>query len=128
MGMTYKIRYDRKVLYNRTDHDQAQITKYVSQLWGSALSQEERDRYNSFAKEARMEYDYQLRQFRATGGFIPSTRFEKMDPTRSGGGVWLKTNWEERNDLEREISHYPVEAFCLKHDHRLKSLQPGTAI
>lgn len=128
LQMTYKIRYDRKVLYNRTDHDQAQITKYVSQLWGCALNKEERHRYNNFAKESRMEYDYQLRQFRATGYYIPSLRFEKMDPSRSGGGVWVKTNWEERNELEREISKYPTEAFCLKHDHRLKPLQQGTAI
>ena len=88
-------------------HNQIKIIGEISHAWQNVLSESERDYYINFAVEARKEYDQQQMEFRASGSYKPSTRFEKLH----GDGPWIKKNVNEKNTLEREISSYETIKF-----------------
>lgn len=100
--MTTKIRHDRPHVH----HNQVEVVKEISYLWKNVLSKNEKNYYNYFAKEAREEYERQHTEFRATGSFQPSTKFEKLQ----GDGPWVKV--VPGNTLEEEISSYDSVKFA----------------
>lgn len=71
------------------------------------MTEPDRDYYMKFCKEAREEYEYQYKEFRATGQYTPSVKFEKMQDV----GPWVRMEWAEKNALEREISKYDSVVF-----------------
>ena len=54
-----------------------------------------------------LEYEYQYKEFRATGQYTPSQNFNKMQDV----GPWVRMNWNEKNSLEKEISRYDSVVF-----------------
>lgn len=74
------------------------------------MSDSDRDYYNNFCREAREEYDYQYREYRATGHYTPSRTFEKVESV----GPWVRIAHEEKNALEREIAAYDTVLFPMR--------------
>ena len=71
------------------------------------MSEQDREYYNTFAKETREEYELQHQEYRATGSFKPSKVFEKLH----GDGPWVRIAYHEKNALEREITGYDTVKF-----------------
>jgi hypothetical protein len=104
--MTTKIRHDRP----HVQHNQIKVVQEISKIWKFGMSSADRQYYVDFAREARLEYEGQSTEFRATGGFTPSTIFEKM----KGGGPWVRIALYEKNSLEREIATYQTVKFPVR--------------
>lgn len=68
-----------------------------------ALSDEDRDYYVQFARDANREYQQQLIEFRATGSYRPSPHFYRFQNVN----VWVRTDLP--NPLEREIMKHEQE-------------------
>lgn len=81
------------------------VVKEIAKIWKYGISEEDRDYYNVFAREAREEYEEQYREYRATGRFMPSTTFKKLGP------LWVRMKEHEKNSLEREIDSYDTVVF-----------------
>jgi len=101
--MTTKVRHGRP----NERHDQIKVVKQISKMWKYGLSGKDRAYYNDFAREARVEYQKQHTEFRATGTYTPSVSFEKI----GGDGPWVKSAYHEKNALEREIGTYDRVKF-----------------
>jgi hypothetical protein len=104
--MTTKIRHDRP----NEQHQQTKVIKEISNIWKHGMTDGDREYYNEFAREAREEYVKLHQEFRATGRYQPSRRFEKLQ----GVGSWVRSRWEEKNGLERELSTYETVLFPLR--------------
>jgi SRSO17 transposase len=102
--MTAKIRHDRGP---NEAHNQARVLTEISAIWRSALSDAEREYYQTFYEQAKAEYQDQLLEYRATGRYRPSDAFEKVD----GSGVWVRKKPHVKNALERELAGYETFAF-----------------
>lgn len=101
--MTTKIRHDRP----NEIHNQIKAVQEISKLWRVTLNDIDRKYYNYFSDEARKEYRNQHMEYRATGYYTVSTTFQKLN----NAGVWVKINWNDKNDLEREIATYKTVIF-----------------
>ena len=101
--MTAKIRHDRP----NVPHNQTAVVQEISKIWRIGLSDADREFYTNFSEEARKEYELQHLEYRATGAFRPSRKFERVE----GTGPWIHARPEDRNDLEREISRYTTVQF-----------------
>ena len=88
-------------------HHQARVVQEISKIWRVALTDREREYYNTFVDEARAEYKRQHMEYRATGLYTPSDTFERIE----GAGLWLRKRMEEKNELEREIASYETVVF-----------------
>lgn len=75
-----------------------------------ALSDKDREYYNTFSEEVRKEYKKQHMEFRATGYYNPSKTFERTD----GAGLWVRKNVHEKNALELEIASYDSVVFPMR--------------
>jgi hypothetical protein len=104
--MTTKLRYERR----HERHSQTKVILEISKMWSMALTEEERTYYNSFCEELRNEYKRQHMEFRATGYYTPSNKFERLD----GAGLWVRKNAHEKNALEREIATYDTVVFPMR--------------
>jgi hypothetical protein len=104
--MTTKIRHDRP----NEQHQQTMVIKEISNIWKHGMTDDDREYYNEFAREAREEYVKLHQEFRATGRYEPSHRFQKLQ----GVGSWVRSRWEEKNGLERELSTYETVLFPLR--------------
>lgn len=104
--MTTKIRHDRP----HVQHNQIKVVQEISKIWKFGMSTADRQYYVDFARESRLEYERQSSEFRATGGFTPSTTFQKMQ----GGGPWVRIALHEKNSLEREIATYQTVKFPIR--------------
>jgi len=102
------------ILNDEPQHDQIKVVREISKIWRFGLKSEEKQYYLDFAMSAKLEYNYQIREFRATGGYTPSSTFMKL-----GEGPWVRKIWHEKSELERELATYPMEIFKLKQDKRL---------
>lgn len=102
--MTVKIRHDRGP---GEAHNQARALTEISALWKSALSESQRDYYQTFFEEAKAEYQQQILEYRATGCYKPSDTFEKI----AGSNVWVRKREHEKNALERELAGYESVTF-----------------
>lgn len=107
--MTTKIRHDRP----NEHHNQTRAIKEISSMWNSKLTDEERQYYNDFALEAGKEYRKQQMEYRATGHYTRSDVFEKVE----GASIWVRKNWAEKNDLERELAGYKQYTFPPRPEH-----------
>lgn len=131
--MTTKIRHDRP----NAHHDQIKVVREISKIWKFGMSDDDREYYNEFAREAREEYEKQHFEFRATGAYKKSLVFERLgnnnvnvnvngdgDDSNStstdnvhghgngnGNGPWVRIAVHEKNALEREISNYDTVKF-----------------
>lgn len=127
--MTAKIKHDRRQRnpkinvnvninnYNYNyQHDQIKVVREISKIWRYGMKSEEKQYYLDFAMSAKLEYNHQIREFRATGGYTPSSTFMKL-----GDGPWVRKVWHEKNELERELATYPMDIFKFKPDFRLKA-------
>lgn len=101
--MTTKIRHDRP----DEPHNQIKVVKEISKIWKYGISEQDRDYYNEFAREAREEYQEQHREYRATGQYTKSKTFKRLD----GNGPWVRVAMHEKNGLEREIESYDTVQF-----------------
>ena len=101
--MTCKIRHDRP----NEPHDQTRVMQEISTYWKHVMTDNQRQDYIDFADDARDEYLQQLRQFRATGTFTPSERFEK----KPGANIWVRKRDLEKTTLERELDTYETYSF-----------------
>jgi len=101
--MTTKIRNDRP----NEQHQQTKVIKEIVNIWKYGMEDIDRQYYNEFSREAREEYHKLHQEFRATGRYQPSRRFEKLQ----GVGPWVRSRWEEKNNLEREMSTYETVLF-----------------
>ncbi|GKY95424.1 hypothetical protein MPSEU_000503900 [Mayamaea pseudoterrestris] len=101
--MTNKIRHDRP----HEPHNQPRVVQEISTYWKSVMTDAQRDEYNDFADQVRQEYTDQLCEFRATGTYTPSERFEK----KPGANVWVRKRVHEKNALERELDTYESYSF-----------------
>jgi hypothetical protein len=101
--MTTKIRHDRPL----EPHNQVKVVKEIGKIWKYGMSEEDREYYNEFARQAREEYQEQHREYRATGQYTPSTTFKKLD----GTGPWVRVATHDKNGLEREIETYDTVQF-----------------
>ena len=99
--MTTKLRHDRGDPTNHR-HNQIEAVAEISRKWKLQLTDAERQYYIRFAREMKEEYTRQIREFRATGYYTPSTRFGKL----LGEGPPVRLIWEEKNELERELATY----------------------
>lgn len=104
--MTTKLRYQRP----HERHSQAAAMKEISQLWRTTLRDAERQWYNEFCEQVRAEYAHQRLEFRATGHYQPSQRFERVQ----GANLWVHTQECDKNDLEKEIAGYDTVVFPLR--------------
>ena len=131
--MTAKTKHDRQQRYQHRkeqmtkeqyeaymQHDQIKVVREISKIWRYGMAPEEKQYYTDFATSAKIEYNHQIREFRATGGYVPSSTFMKL-----GEGPWVRKIWHEKNDLERELATYPMDIFRLKPDKRSKN-KPNT--
>ena len=82
-------------------------------MWRMALTDKERKYYLDFSDECRKEYKRLHMEFRATGHYTPSDKFERCD----GVGLWVHKRPEEKNHLEREIATYDTVIFPQRPDH-----------
>ena len=98
--MTTKIRHDRGAEDAR--HNQIEAVGEISRMWKYDMSDQDRQYYITFAREAKSEYMHQLREFRATGSFRPSKKFAKL----LGDGPSVRLDWDLKNDLEKELATY----------------------
>ena len=101
--MTTKIRNDRP----NEPHRQTEVVKEISKIWKLGMEECDRVYYNEFAREARDEYNQLLQEYRATGRYQQSRKFEKLQ----GVGPWVRVAWHEKNGLERELSTYETVLF-----------------
>lgn len=88
-------------------HDQTRVVQEISKSWRIDLNDEERQYYTDFADALRQECKVQNLEFRATGVYTRSERFEKLQ----GEGPWIHKNVDERNALEQEICTYETVIF-----------------
>ncbi|KAL7578308.1 hypothetical protein ACA910_012719 [Epithemia clementina (nom. ined.)] len=101
--MTTKLRHDRPHI----PHNQTAVVQEISKLWRIALSDADREFYVQFSEEARKEYDLMHLEYRATGTFRPSRKFQRLE----GVGPWIHKQPQDRNALEREIASYQTVQF-----------------
>jgi HMG-box domain len=117
--MTTKLRYARR----DQPHEQTRLVPEISRLWKYGVTDAEREYYHQFCREVRQEYRQQHLEYRATGHYTPSERFER---NMEGTGLWLrKTN---KNRLEMEIATYdsvkfPMRPPSLEEEHRRRELE-----
>jgi hypothetical protein len=104
--MTTKIRHDRP----DDPHNQPRVVQEISKIWKLGMTDAEREYYNESAREAREEYQRLHQEYRATGRYQPSRKFEKL----KGVGPWVRVAWHEKNGLERELSTYETVSFPLR--------------
>lgn len=104
--MTAKMRHDRP----NEPHRQPVVMREVSKLWTVVLSDVERTFYTDFCKQMQEEHKLQSLEFRATGSYTPSERFERPN----GANLWMHKRPEERNDLECELSTYETLVFPIR--------------
>lgn len=104
--MTTKIRHDRP----DEPHSQPRVVQEISKIWKLGMTDSEREYYNESAREAREEYQRLHQEYRATGRYQPSRKFEKL----KGVGPWVRVAWHEKNGLERELSSYETVSFPLR--------------
>jgi hypothetical protein len=83
------------------------VMKEISKIWRIGMNDSDRRYYNDFAVDARQEYLKQQIEYRATGGYTPSSDFTKLD----GVNVWVRAAWHEKSGLEREIVGYDSVIF-----------------
>jgi hypothetical protein len=95
--MTMKMRHDRP----NVKHNQINAVAEISKMWKN-MTDDERTYYNNFSKEAREVYKKQYREFRATGVYTKSGKYEKL------GNAWVHVLDEEKNALEKELASYPT--------------------
>lgn len=81
------------------------VVQEISKIWKIGMSALDRAYYNTFAIDAKREYEQQVVEYRATGSFTPSTEFGKLE----GVNVWVRRKFQ--NGLEREISAYSTCLF-----------------
>ena len=101
--LTTKLRHDRP----HERHEQTKVVQEISILWRIGLTDADRQYYSDFSEQARAEYKQQWMEFRATGAYTPSTRFEKVP----GVNLWFRKQWEEKNALEKELASYETYSF-----------------
>ena len=104
--MTTKIRHDRP----DDPHKQTKVVQEISKIWKLGMTDSDREYYNDFAREAREEYQRLHQEYRATGRYQPSHKFEKL----KGVGPWVRIAWHEKNGLERELATYETASFPLR--------------
>ena len=104
--MTTKIRHDRP----DEPHKQTRVIQEISKIWKLGMTDSDREYYNDFAREAREEYQQLHQEYRATGRYQPSHKFEKL----KGVGPWVRIAWHEKNGLERELATYDTVSFPLR--------------
>lgn len=97
--MTTKLRHDRGP---QIRHNQIEAVGEISRMWKFDMTESERNYYTRSVREMREEYIQQLREFRATGYYTPSQRFTRL----LGHGPFVRLRWEEKNNLEKELSTY----------------------
>jgi hypothetical protein len=102
--MTAKIRHDRGP---NEAHNQARVLTEISSIWRSVLTDSERQYYQTFCEDAKVECQTQLLEYRATGRYRPSETFEKID----GTNIWVRRRPDEKNSLERELAGYETFSF-----------------
>jgi len=104
--MTVKYRHD----HPNMRHCQVNVVRDISKIWKYHLSKKERKYYSDFVMEVGEEYHYQHREYRATGIFQPSKKFERLEKI----GPWVRKEKEKRNKLEHEICAYDTVIFPLR--------------
>jgi len=102
--MTTKMRHNNN---GNEPHSQSKVVQEISRLWRMNLSNEDRQYYTDFCEECRKEYKKLHMEFRATGQYTPSDKFERVD----GVGLWVHKKYEDKNKLEREIASYDMSEF-----------------
>ena len=102
--MTVKRRHDNP----HEPHHQPTVVQDISKIWKDKMTNTDRQYYKDFASQAQIEYKKQLQEFKATGQYQPSEKFERME---NGVGPWVKKSWNEKNGLERELSTYETVVF-----------------
>jgi hypothetical protein len=105
--MTTKLRHDRGP---HEPHRQPLIMREVSTLWTTALHESDRQYYEDFCNQIRDEYQLLHLEYRATGYYTPSARFERPD----GAGLWVHKKIDEKNELETEIASYETVLFPMR--------------
>lgn len=90
--------------YVTLPHDDTVLSR-IATIWKSALTDEERKYYNTFAEEARKEYQTQVIEYRATGSYQSSECFRPLEDTN----IWVRTDIPCR--LEKEIQSYDTVRF-----------------
>jgi hypothetical protein len=81
------------------------VVQEISKLWRIGMSELDRQYYNDFAMDAKNEYERQVIEYRATGKFTPSQKFDKL----VGVNVWVRRILP--NGLETEIASYTTCLF-----------------
>jgi hypothetical protein len=81
------------------------VVQEISKLWRIGMSEQDRNYYNDFAMDAKNEYERQVIEYRATGKFTPSQKFDKL----VGVNVWVRRFLP--NGLETEIASYTTCLF-----------------
>jgi hypothetical protein len=122
--MTAKMRHDRGP---EVTHNQIEAVGEISRMWKYDMTDADRVYYVIFAREAKAEYLHQLREFRATGSFRPSKKFEKL----LGDGPSVRLAWNLKNDLEKELATYKeivkAERTIFKEEKRAKITAAASA-
>jgi hypothetical protein len=101
--MTCKLRHDRP----HVPHSQTKVIQEISRIWKYGMSEIDREYYVEFAREAREEYQGFHQEYRATGRYEPSKKFERIQ----GTGPWVRIPVHEKNGLERELATYDTVEF-----------------
>ncbi|KAL7441577.1 hypothetical protein ACHAXH_010010 [Discostella pseudostelligera] len=117
--MTTKIRHDNP----HRAHNQIAAIRWISSMWNE-LSPRDRTHYVTLAKDARVEYEERLLEYRATGSWSPYTTFTRLMTNKNGvdcrgmnerstgsSGPWVRIPYEAKNALEKEIETYEQVIF-----------------
>ena len=78
--MTVKMRHERP----DKEHRQTEVVQQIGKVWRDRLSDTQRNYYNDTAEQIKREYQLQKMEYRATGSFRPSEKFEKMEDNCRG--------------------------------------------
>jgi hypothetical protein len=107
--MTTKFRHDNYQRYQNTiQHDQTKMVPEISNIWKSVLSDADRNYYHIFQRGIRQEYQQQVLEYRATGYYTPSTKYQRNHETV---GLWTHIQTCDQNALEMEIATYDTVQF-----------------
>eukprot|EP00578_Thalassiosira_sp_NH16_P000500 CAMPEP_0181131918 /NCGR_PEP_ID=MMETSP1071-20121207/30715_1 /TAXON_ID=35127 /ORGANISM="Thalassiosira sp., Strain NH16" /LENGTH=348 /DNA_ID=CAMNT_0023218211 /DNA_START=18 /DNA_END=1064 /DNA_ORIENTATION=+ len=134
--MTTKLRHDNPDRH----HDQIAAVRRISAMW-KKLKQRERDHYQQLCKDARIEYEDRMLEYRATGAWSPFTTYARLENNKNGSivrtsaegstgslGPLVRIPYEKKNDLEKELETYeqvifPPRPLRLKEEHEKKVVE-----
>lgn len=134
--MTTKLRHDNPTRH----HDQISAVRRISSMW-NAMPKNQRDHYVQLAKDAKVEYQNRLMEYRATGHWATFTTIARLGNNKNGeisrsslerstggNGPWVRIPHEEKNELEKEIDTYdqvifPPRPAGMEEEHERKMME-----